>query len=79
MINLTERQKDALRRFKFGHGRTWKACLRQSWERGTWFGVPYEDISYLQCLRTSAGFGPRGLIALRSADLLPEGAVVVAG
>jgi hypothetical protein len=51
--------------FSLRYGRTWKAELRQQWERASYPGAPDGHDQVLQHLRNSSYFGPRGLIKIR--------------
>ncbi len=61
---VTDREKRALRLFAAQQGRQWRACLRQMWETGNYWGTA-TDATVLQGLRNRIGFGPTGLAAFR--------------
>jgi len=75
-MDLTNEQKTALRKFAAQQGRQWKACLRDMWMSGNYWGTD-TDSSTLQQLRNSASFGPRGLIKVRPADYAESVAVLI--
>lgn len=64
---LTNDEKKALRDFADQQGRQWKACLRDMWMSGSYWGTKTNS-QLLQHLRNASYFGPAGLIKVRPQD-----------
>ena len=64
-MKLTTEERTAVKRFAEQQGRQWKACLRQMWELGSYWGSD-TNVPVLQSLRNR--IGPSGLAKVRPID-----------